>query len=121
MGRSSDGTIWQTVRAGFENKLYALKGESLKEETEFNLFSDFDIYSMEFLDDIPLLLGPKGMLAFNPHQKRLSKKQFTTHLRKVWVNGDSLVYGGSKNSKASPEDLTFSHAQNNLHFEYALP
>lgn len=121
MGRSSDGTIWQTVRAGFENKLYALKGESLKEETEFNLFTDFDIYSMEFLDDIPLLLGPKGMLAFNPHQKRPSKKQFTTHLRKVWVNGDSLVYGGSKNSKASPEDLTFSHAQNNLQFEYTLP
>ncbi len=121
IGRSTDGTVWQTVREGFENKLYALREDKLTEVSEFNLYTDFDIYSMEFLDDIPLLLGPKGMLAFNPSQKRPSKKQFNAHIRKVLVNGDSLVYAGAYAFAKAAKEVTFSHAQNNLNFEYALP
>ncbi|MFC4633340.1 ATP-binding protein [Dokdonia ponticola] len=121
MGRSADGTIWQTVRKGFENKLYTLGEDTLTEVSEFNLYTDFDIYSMEFLDDIPLLLGPNGMLAFNPNQKRPSKKQFNAHIRKVLVNADSLVYAGRYAFAKAIKEIPFSHAQNNLNFEYALP
>lgn len=116
MGLSADGTIWQTVREGFENKLYALNEDKLDEVLEFNLYTDFDIYSMEFLDDIPLLLGPKGMLAYNPNQVRPSQKQFATHLRKVWMNGDSLVYAGTQTEAAA-----FSYTHNSFNFEYTLP
>jgi|GEM_PF-1658624 len=121
MGRSKNGTIWQTVREGFTNKLYTLNDGILNEVSEFNAYSDFDIYSMEFLEDIPLLLGLKGMLAYNPKQTRPSNKQLVTQLTKVFVNGDSLVYAGANASTINTEAIEFSYAQNNLNFEYTLP
>lgn len=121
IGLATDGKIWQTVRAGFENKVYTLSENKLSELQEYNLYADFDTYSMEFLDDVILFLGPKGILAYNQNHIKFSSNDLSTKLRKVWVNNDSLVYSGSNRYKTKEDNFEIPFKNNTLKFEYTLP
>ncbi|WP_117885164.1 hybrid sensor histidine kinase/response regulator transcription factor [Aureibaculum luteum] len=121
MGMDSNGTIWQTVRAGFKNKIYKFSENEFSELYEYNLFNDFSTYSMEFLEDIVLFTGPKGILLYNQNKTRLSKKNLTAKLRKVWVNNDSLIYTGSNIHRTKEIVFKIPFKNNALKFEYSLP
>ncbi|MDV7139373.1 ATP-binding protein [Maribacter sp. TH_r10] len=119
MGLDKRGAIWQTVRAGFENKIYKLSENQLIELNEYKIFKDFSTYSMEFLEDIVLFTGPKGVLLYNQNKERTYKKNLSTKLRKIWINNDSLIYAGTNLNKNKEIEIPFKN--NNLKFEYALP
>ena len=121
MGLAKDDKIWQTVRAGFENKIYILSEDKLSELQEYNLYTDFDTYSMEFLDDVILFLGPKGILAYNQNHTRPLSNDLSTKLRKVWVNNDSLIYSGSSSHQKKEDSFEIPFKNNTLKFEYTLP
>lgn len=121
MGLDKHKNIWQTVKAGFENKIYKLSENKLSELSEYNVFTDFETYSMEFMDDIILFLGPKGILAYNQNDTRIANENLTTKLRKVWVNNDSLIYAGVNSLKRKNESFEIPFTNNTLKFEYTLP
>ncbi|WP_132065852.1 hybrid sensor histidine kinase/response regulator transcription factor, partial [Aquimarina spinulae] len=121
MGLDKDGNIWQTVKSGFENKIYKLSENKLSELQEYNVFNDFETYSIEFMDDIILFIGPKGILGYNKNSTRIPNKNLTTKLRKVWVNNDSLVYAGVNALKNKNESFEIPFVNNTLKFEYTLP
>ena len=121
MGLDKRGNIWQTVRAGFENKIYKLSGNKLSELYEYNLFNDFSTYSIEFLEDIILFTGPKGILLYNQNKTRAYNKTLTTKLTRVWINNDSLVYAGSNRNKKKEDSFEIPFKNNTLKIEYTLP
>ncbi|WP_432410889.1 ATP-binding protein [Rasiella sp. SM2506] len=121
LGLAKDGTIWQTVRAGSENKVYTYTEDILTELQAYKLYSDFDTYSMEFLEDVILFLGPKGILAYHENAVKTLPHKLNTNIRKVWINNDSLVFSGSNLSKNTGENIEFPFTQNSLKFEYTLP
>ena len=121
MGMDKRGTIWQTVRAGFENKIYKLSENKLSELYEYNLFNDFSTYSMELLEDIILFTGPKGVLLYNQNITRPENKNLDARIRKVWLNNDSLIYAGSNIHKTKEDGFEIPFKTNTLKFEYTLP
>ena len=121
MGLDKRGNIWQTVRAGFENKIYKLSDNKLSELSEYNLFTDFSTYSMEFMEDIILFTGPKGVLLYNQNITRPKNKNLNAKIRKVWIDNDSLIYAGSTIHKNENGRTEISFKRNSLKFEYTLP
>lgn len=122
IGFANNGEIWQTVKAGFKNKVYIFSKNKLSELSEYNLFSDFQTDRIEFLDDIVLFVGINGILLYNKNTREaLTNKNLTTNLRKVWVNNDSLVYAGSNRYKTKEDSFEIPFKNNTLKFEYTLP
>lgn len=121
IGLDKRGNIWQTVRAGFENKIFTLSDDILSELYEYNLFNNFSTYNIEFLDDIIVFTGPKGVLLYNQNKIRSYKKDLTTKLRKIWINNDSLIYAGTNYHNTKEEIIKIPFGYNDLKFEYTLP
>lgn len=121
MGMDHNGKIWQTVRAGFENKIYNLSENKLTELNEYKIFNDFSTYSMEFLENIILFTGPKGILLYNQNKTRPDNKNLSTKIRKVWMNNDSLIYVGSGFQRTTKDSFELRFKNNNLKFEFTLP
>jgi len=60
-----------------------------------------------------------GLIYYDSQSRRNIETPYSTWIRKVVVNNDSLIYGGSLNEFTTDGKNVLSYSKNNIRFEYA--
>ncbi len=61
----------------------------------------------------------EGLVLFNPAIKYNTKSEYSTLIRKVTVNSDSVIYGGTEISNISMKKISLPFSKNNVSFEFS--
>ncbi len=64
------------------------------------------------------MTGPDGVVRYEGKLEKPSIPNFVTHIRRLTISGDSLLYAGSV---SIPQDLEISHDNNSVTIGYAAP
>ena len=118
------GRMWASI--GSYKYIGKTSSEGIKEVTsapllEFNSIPIWGIYPEEsntMEKAITWFSGPDGLFRYEGNLEAPKIPNFQTLLRRVQVNGDSIVYGGIGDQR---DALSFDQNSNTVKFQYAAP
>ena len=114
------GNIWQTVKAGHDNRIYHAKNGQLEELKYSRRFSDFETYIIYKFKELLLFTGPKGIVVYNQSLDKKPPAPLPVMIRKVLIHHDSLIFAGHK-VREDISDVKLPFEGNTLRFVYSLP
>jgi len=65
--------------------------------------------------------GVNGVTRYDPAKRNLKKIIPSLRFRRIFVNGDSLMWEDAAGKKTHQQDIEMPYSQNQIQFEYALP
>ena len=115
------GDVWVTSRkpGAVDILRRQLDGRHVADTASLQQVSAWSVYP-EPDSSVVWLCAPDYLLRYDL-SVRTRAGDFETLIRKVTVNDDTLVYGGSSGESATAAKLEFPYRSNSLHFEYAAP
>jgi GAF domain-containing protein/CheY-like chemotaxis protein len=121
------GQVW--INSGQETAVAIPKPEGgyAIEKAPFYPFADATINSILPESDGKVWLGgTDGLILYNTNAPKDYSSAFHTHIRRVVVGEDSLIFGGMVDTSGAVETFrrnvsTLDYSHNTLHFEYAAP
>ena len=61
----------------------------------------------------------EGLIRYNPDDVSGYQKNFSTFIRSIYINRDSLIYGGSRVKDSLKEKTIFSFGENDVQFQFS--
>lgn len=118
---AKDGEMWIARNINFVNKIFKTKNGSLKEVEAMRRFPNFIVYEIEEIGDIAYFGGPKGIISYRIKSNKHNGKPFSTRIRQVTVDNDSLIFAGHLSVVSANPKIALPYKLNSLRFSYSLP
>lgn len=126
---NGDGSVWVNYRPkGFQrrelllaipgdNGSYLLKSAPMDRLRPEDLDRVYSIYVDKDQHNNTWFGGPEGIVRYTPSLDSLFLREYTPAIRKVIIEEDSLLYGGSMT--AAPAEKILDYETNSIRFEFA--
>lgn len=130
LSETKNGDLWILAKTKNGNELgkaikqidgkYSWEPEPLFGRLDLsNVFTIYPDYEPEINKEFLWISTDEGLIRYNPEDGTSYQKIFSTFIRSVYINQDSLIFGGSRIKNSLQEQTILTFGENDIQFQFS--